>query len=30
LAKDSAPKLATAGQAIAKQGSDTCNVTIQS
>jgi hypothetical protein len=30
LAKDSGPKLAAAGEAIAKQGKDTCNVTISS
>ncbi|WP_328325176.1 hypothetical protein OHA70_35160 [Kribbella sp. NBC_00382] len=30
LAKDSGPKLVTAGEAIAKQGKDTCNVTISS
>ncbi|MDX6262577.1 MAG: hypothetical protein QOH84_4265 [Kribbellaceae bacterium] len=30
LAKDAGPKLAIAGQAIAKQGQATCNVTIQS
>jgi hypothetical protein len=30
LAKDSGPKLAAAGEAIAKQGQETCNVTISS
>ncbi|GAA0930107.1 hypothetical protein GCM10009554_12930 [Kribbella koreensis] len=30
LAKDSGPELVTAGEAIAKQGKDTCNVTISS
>lgn len=30
LAKDNGPKLVTAGEAIAKQGKDTCNVTISS
>ncbi|MDX6279464.1 MAG: hypothetical protein QOH03_535 [Kribbellaceae bacterium] len=30
LAKDAGPKLATAGEAIAKQGQATCNVTISS
>ncbi|WP_203589596.1 hypothetical protein [Streptomyces sp. SID13031] len=30
LAKDSGPKVATAGEAIAQQGKDTCNVMIAS
>jgi hypothetical protein len=30
LAKDSGPELVTAGEAIAKQGKDTCDVTISS